>query len=680
MDWAQLDHIGPVFTKFLLEVFKSPRIFYNAFETEQEAEAILIEALGPNDPGVVSRMAIQELMEWRNKAGSAHNRLVNLTCLDSFSHVKFPCTHIEKTLQDDFEEIVKDGPGFILDLAKRRVKRKLEAKGSQRAEIEREQRELYALQMAEIIREACLPVVFQLDVLQDPNKAWVRIFGSRRSKTLRNRLKAWKKFRDWLSAFTGDVWPKTLAPLIAYIEEKINDGCSLSCPKEFHASLTILEQIGRVSEDKRFSNDPTWMSHMASWKLELESGTRPPKAAKPYSFAILLSLEIFVQDTSQDLYLRFIAWVMLVASWTALRVDDIQGVLPETLRLSKRGFSARLSRSKTTGAGKLHGQLAIFIHREVTLSGIDWMQIGMSFTTDESFIYPRDYLVPQHNDNWTAFYPKLVEPPALANLMRLVLGRIGTPRYQDSWRSNMAMLLVPDDLKLFWTGHSARHVLNQAALVLGVPKDQRDYLGRWCIGRVGSNAYIHTARQVVEDTQMRVVRALLEGQGYIDESELLDEIAQFADEHGLIGHRIRRRHAQNFRRGFEPLVLDEEDTDNEQKADEIWKADVETELSLEENTSQTSQSNRYFVTVSRRTGLRRLHAYHRCPVTTQRCLETFDVSSIDDSTFDAMCRICKRRLQADEGQLESEESSSSGDSSSTESAGVETDKNKELEF
>ena len=74
MDWAQLDHIGPVFTKYLLEVFKSPRIFYNAFETEQEAEAILIEALGPNDPGVVSQMAIQELMEWRNKAGSAHNR------------------------------------------------------------------------------------------------------------------------------------------------------------------------------------------------------------------------------------------------------------------------------------------------------------------------------------------------------------------------------------------------------------------------------------------------------------------------------------------------------------------------------------------------------------------------------------------------------------------------------
>ena len=45
----------------------------------------------------------------------------------------------------------------------------------------------------------------------------------------------------------------------------------------------------------------------------------------------------------------------------------------------------------------------------------------------------------------------------------------------------------------------------------------------------------------------------------------------------------------------------------------------------------------------------------------------FDVSSIDETTFDVMCRICKRRLQADEGKLESESSSTSGESSSTES-------------
>ena len=223
----------------------------------------------------------------------------------------------------------------------------------------------------------------------------------------------------------------------------------------------------------------------------------------------------------------------------------------------------------------MHGQLPIFVNRAVSLTGLDSIQSGMQMASDETFIYPRDYLVPAHNDSWDGFYPKLVEPPALANLMRMVLGKLGTPRFQDdSWRTNMAMLLVPGDLLLFWTGHSPRHFLNQAALSLGVPKERRDYLGRWSIGRTGSNAYIHTARQVVETIQMDVVNALLQGTGTIDESELLDEVAQFAEEHGLVGHRIRRRHTQQLDRGVPSLEPEGEVSD-------VENVDLETQFECE---------------------------------------------------------------------------------------------------
>ena len=116
------------------------------------------------------------------------------------------------------------------------------------------------------------------------------------------------------------------------MEERIDEGCTISCPTELHAALTILEQIGRVPEDKRCSNDATWLSHMASWKLELETHSRAPRQAKPYMVAILVSLEVFVLDTEQDMYFRFIAWTMLIACWTSLRVDDIQNILPESLK------------------------------------------------------------------------------------------------------------------------------------------------------------------------------------------------------------------------------------------------------------------------------------------------------------------------------------------------------------
>ena len=59
-----------------------------------------------------------------------------------------------------------------------------------------------------LIKEACLPVVYQIEQLDNQNIAWERIFGSRRSKTLRNRFRAWKKYRMWLVASTGVVWPR----------------------------------------------------------------------------------------------------------------------------------------------------------------------------------------------------------------------------------------------------------------------------------------------------------------------------------------------------------------------------------------------------------------------------------------------------------------------------------------
>lgn len=134
----------------------------------------------------------------------------------------------------------------------------------------------------------------------------------------------------------------------------------------------------------------------------------------------------------------------------------------------------------------------------------------------------------------------------LSNHIRVVLGKLGTPKFQDGfWRTNMSMLLAPGDVLLFWTRHSPGQFLNQAALPLNIQKERRDFLGRWSIGKTGSNAYIHNARQVVEGDQQDVAHALVHGTGTIDDTELLDELAKFAEDHNLVGHRIRRRHTHS---------------------------------------------------------------------------------------------------------------------------------------
>ena len=153
----------------------------------------------------------------------------------------------------------------------------------------------------------------------------------------------------------------------------------------------------------------------------------------------------------------------------------------------------------------------------------------------------------------------------MANYFRIVLGKLGTPRFQDGyWRQNKAMDLVPGAMLLFWSGHSPRHFLTQAAASLGVDKTKRDFLGRWSIGRTGSNAYLHTSRQVVEEVQHLVRDSIVLGAPALDESELLEDIMHFADKHELVGQRVRRRHTHDYKRANAGEVYDTFDSDVEQ--------------------------------------------------------------------------------------------------------------------
>ena len=368
----------------------------------------------------------------------------------------------------------------------------------------------------------------------------------------------------------------------------------------------------------------------------------------------------------QEFALRMIAWCMLVATWASMRVDDLQNVMPETVRLSNRGLTLRMARTKTTGGAKPHGPICAFVSKGITLSGHDWLLEGYQMLQREDMLFPRDYFIPTPSKDWNSFRNKIMEPPAMTNFFRIVMGRLGTPRFQDGvWRQNSAMDLAPEPLLLFWTGHSPRHFLTQAAASLGVDKTRRDFLGRWAIGRTGSNAYLHTSRQVVEEIQQLVLESIRTGK--LDESELLEDLVQFADKHELIGQRVRRRHNHDYTRDRVDNTLETVDSD----ADEGQPQENEQVLeAMRKHADDESQAHGYFVTTSRRTGFRRLHMHGRCPVRSERCIDTMDVPDVNGAAFDAVCKICQRRITEELGRTSTsaEASSDSGDSSSTDSS------------
>ena len=530
------------------------------------------------------------------------------------------------------------------------------------------------MELASIIEEACLPVSLQIISLDKPELAWLRIWGSRRAKTLRNRFRAWSKYRSWLVATYGVVWPKEASQLVNYVEELIDYGCAVSFPDELMAALSLLEQVGKVPEERRISKDPLVTEHLRSWKVALNGNCVGRGPARPFTVAILIALELQTVNEKLDVYTRFISWLMLVANWASLRLDDLQNIQPETVRLSTRGISFRIARTKTTGPGRLHGALYGFVHRDITITGEDWMVYGVLTLQREDMKFPRDYLAPAPAKNWIGFIPKVVEPPELANYFRMVLSKLGVPRFQErKWVPNEELSLVPETLNLFWTGHSARHFATQAAAGIGISKERRDFLGRWSIGRVGSNAYLHTSRQVVEGIQKEILASLQAESGGYDEDELLEDIKNFAEKQGLIGYRIRRRHKVLPVNPTDPcfMVAEESEDEPDETPGQAQKQNEEAVAPSNSSPGTEDLRPQYFVTISRRNGFRRLHMSGACPVQSWKCLEMEEVSNLRVAAFDAVCLNCKRRIQCQEGEENSHAESESGDDSSSTDSEVE---------
>eukprot|EP00434_Breviolum_minutum_P013170 symbB.v1.2.011607.t2/scaffold783.1/size170700/1 len=182
-------------------------------------------------------------------------------------------------------------------------------------------------------------------------------------------------------------------------------------------------------------------------------------------------------------------------------------------------------------------------------------------------------------------------------------------------------------------------------------------------------------RQIVERLQHEVFESFFHRGKQYDEGELLEDVKDFADKHELIGHRIRRRHkVVPLKSALQSGVVSVMDPDTE--SEEIDDVEVEkgkvlafvqdAEKQDDGDVISSGVQGKYFITVSRRTGFRRLHVVGSCHVKAERCQQVVDVDSLEGQNFDAICKFCKRGLKQLTGdEVEESSSSSTGDSTST---------------
>ena len=84
-----------------------------------------------------------------------------------------------------------------------------------------------------------------------------------------------------------------------------------------------------------------------------------------------------------------------------------------------------------------------------------------------------------------------------------------------------------------WTEHSERNLVSNWAAVLGRPKVERDFLGRWMASP--SNDYLRTARQVVNRLQKQTTERIRKDPAVLDEGAVVERLAAQPRDRGMEG-------------------------------------------------------------------------------------------------------------------------------------------------
>jgi hypothetical protein len=109
-----------------------------------------------------------------------------------------------------FERLSAKSLQLARTVCKSRLSKKLRDLDSStsKEDIEELERRRWATELSDYIQEANLPVATIISATHSPVESWMRLFGSKRAKTLRNRCRVWSRVRQWLLQVYSTPFPK----------------------------------------------------------------------------------------------------------------------------------------------------------------------------------------------------------------------------------------------------------------------------------------------------------------------------------------------------------------------------------------------------------------------------------------------------------------------------------------
>ena len=408
-----------------------------------------------------------------------------------------------------------------------------------RARIEEKERRRWSLKWAALLARIDAPRALRIKAekpgapLSEVHALLARGTGTRRGSTLRDRLRTCLNMHDFCKLSGGKNWFAGAWEFLEYVEElAANDECGKTVPRSRLAALASFEKFGGTPEEDRISSDEFVLAAVAQLEMGLLQGLPPPDKAPPFTAAMVVAFELYA-CSGRPRFQRFVAMVELIKIYATLRTDDCRGMMVGTIRFSEVGLSAKVSRTKVSGAGRKIQWLSVHVAWECTVSGAPWLAEFKALLATEEFGFKRDYLLPRSACDLNSACPRPAGTDEAIAYLRAVLADLRVPNYDhlsNAWYET-PVILLPAWLVAFFRGHSARKVLPSWAAPVGFPTEEIDKLGRWRME--GSENYVLSMRATV----LRIQRALLCrikcDLHAMDESEVLQGVEDFAHKQGI---------------------------------------------------------------------------------------------------------------------------------------------------
>ena len=426
------------------------------------------------------------------------------------------------------EEIVKEkevggGPCFPRAVVKARCSWASGPGVASNHEQDSKERARWARRAIALLELGEVPALAEARRASDPQEALLGLLGGARAGTLRVRVRPWEGFVRWLQWRRARAWPQDIVDAIDYVSERMQDAPTGTFPTLFKSSLAWFEGRSGISVDDRLSSSDQLRLYLEKAAADVGCKLEAIRRAPRFPVAVVAAMEVaVVRDLEAPVALRIVWWMCLLKVWGVLRTDDIQRLRPDQVALGEAGLTGKLLRTKVSGPGKRIRELLLYIPIGAYMLDSNWLQVGFDLwrqTVDRK----ADFFLPRPVADWSGFTKKMATTADLAGIFTqaLLLLRFRGTR------------VLPEALALSLTGHSERSTLTSFLAALGVPRAEREYLGRWSAS--GADEYVRTYRVTVRRLIALVSAAAGKEDAFavFDEGEAFEALGERAVKNGL---------------------------------------------------------------------------------------------------------------------------------------------------